>query len=143
MNTVIIPEFLYHITPHKNLDKILVEGLLPDTKNRGICVLNSREQKRRLAKKYGMQPIFLTTNPKLVIGTQAGPGWVKTYNPVLLKIDTANLILEDEFDYLKEKWGKQYISYEAAIKAHPLGVHYICRHPIPKESIKQVTPISL
>ena len=142
-SAIIIPEFLYHITPYKNLNKILKEGLIPDTKNSGICVLKGRMQRRRLVEKYGIQPIFLTTSPKLVLDTQAGPGWIKTYNPALLKIETTNLILEDEFDYLKEKWSKQYTSYETAIKAHPLGVHYICRHAIPKDSIKQVTFISL
>lgn len=132
----IVPEFLYHVTPRKNLDKILAEGLFPDTKNSGICALRGKEQKQHWAKKYGMQPIFLTTDPKVVICTQAGEWWIREYDAVLLKVDTANLFLEDEFDYLKEKWNKQYTSYEAAIKAHPLGVHYICRHPISKEDIE-------
>jgi hypothetical protein len=109
---------------------------MPNTNKCGISTTNNKEWRKRLEAKYGVQPIFLTTDISFIITTQAGKDWVRKNKPVILEILTKDLVVEDEFDYLKERWSRYYSSYEAAKKAHQLGVSYICKHPIPVDAIK-------
>ena len=69
---------LYHITPKKNLESILTNGLIPG-------------HKRGLGK--GCNVIFLTDNPKFILNTQAGPNWIEQHKPVILEVDTELYVL--------------------------------------------------
>jgi hypothetical protein len=65
---------LYHITPAKNLNSILKQGLIPNA-GKGL----TSDQKR----KY----IWLTDKPDYVLTQQAGTEWIKRFKPYILTVN--------------------------------------------------------
>jgi len=106
----VMDNFLYHITKKKYLDKILTEGLLINSNKNGF-VRKSYLEKYHI--KYGLQPIFLTNDVDYIIKTQLTDDFCKSC--VLLKVNISGLKLEDEFDYLNEKWYLYYYSKDDMI----------------------------
>jgi hypothetical protein len=94
---------LYHITEIKNIENILVNGLLINSKNNGFV---SRDGIKEYYKKYGLQPIFLTNDVDYIIKTQLTESFFKKCK--ILSIDVTGLDLEDEYNYLEEKWNLYY-----------------------------------
>lgn len=80
--------------------------------------------------KYGLQPIFLTNDVDYIIRTQLTNDFYKLC--VILKVDVSWVRLEDEFDYLNEKWYLYYQSKDDMIKniSKYLGKSFICRESI-------------
>lgn len=119
--------WLYHITKRKNLDKILTEGLRINSNKNGF-VRNSYLKNYHI--KYGLQPIFLTNDFNYIIKTQLTDYFYKSC--VLLKVDVRSLKIEDEFNYLNEKWYLYYKSKDEMIKnvSKYLGKSFICRENI-------------
>lgn len=119
--------WLYHITKRKNLGKILTEGLRINSNKNGF-VGNSYLKNYHI--KYGLQPIFLTNDFDYIIKTQLTDNFYKSC--ILLKVDVRSLKLEDEFDYLNEKWYLYYKSKDDMIKniSKYLGKSFICRESI-------------
>jgi|688.fasta_scaffold336172_2 hypothetical protein len=97
--------FLYHITKRKYLDRILTEGLLINSNKNGFV---RKTYLKNYHIKYGLQPIFLTNDVDYIIKTQLTDDFCKSC--VLLKVNISSLKLEDEFDYLNEKWFLYYKS---------------------------------
>ena len=119
--------WLYHITKRKYLDNILTEGLLINSNKNGFV---SNSYIENYLDKYGLQPIFLTNDVDYIIKTQLTDVFFKSC--VLLKVEVSALNLEDEFDYLNEKWYLYYNSKYDMIKniSKYLGKSFICRKSI-------------
>ena len=128
--------WLYHITKRKNLGKILTEGLRINSNKNGF-VGNSYLKNYHI--KYGLQPIFLTNDFDYIIKTQLTDNFYKSC--ILLKVDVRSLKLEDEFDYLNEKWYLYYKSKDDMIKniSKYLGKSFICRESIKPNLIYEET----
>ena len=119
--------WLYHITKRKYLDNILTEGLLINSNKNGFV---RKSYIKNYLDKYGLQPIFLTNDVEYIIKTQLTNDFYKLC--VTLKVDVSGLRLEDEFDYLNEKWYFYYQSKDDMIKniSKYSGKSFICRESI-------------
>lgn len=119
--------WLYHITKRKYLDNILTEGLLINSNKNGFV---RKSYIKNYLDKYGLQPIFLTNDVDYIIKTQLTDDFYKLC--VILKVDVSKLRLEDEFDYLNEKWYLYYQSKDDMIKniSKYLEKSFICRENI-------------
>ena len=125
--------WLYHITKLKYLDNILIEGLLINSNKAGFVNKSYLEHYHH---KYGLQPIFLTNDVDYIIKSQLTDKFCKSC--VVLKIDVTSLKLEDEFEYLNEKWYLYYQSKYDMVKnvsKFPLGKSFICKENIKSELI--------
>lgn len=91
--------YMYHITKKSNLNKILSQGLLVNSNNNGFV---KKTYLHNYYIKYGLQPIFLTTDVDFLIKTQLTNNFYKSC--VILKVNVSSLKLEDEYDYLNQKW---------------------------------------
>jgi hypothetical protein len=122
-----LDKFLYHITKLKYLDGILTNGLLINSNKNGFV---RKSYLDNYYIKYGLQPIFLTNDVEYIIKTQLTNKFIK--DCCVLKIDVSNLILEEEFDYLKNKWYLYYQTKEDMIKniSKYEGKSFICRENI-------------
>jgi hypothetical protein len=118
---------LYHITKLKYLDNILINGLLVNSNINGFVI---KSYLKNYYIKYGLQPIFLTNDVDYVIRTQLTDDFIK--DSCVLRIDTTTLILEDEFDYLNNKWYLYYNTKDDMIKniSKYVGKSFICRENI-------------
>lgn len=92
---------LYHITKEKYLNKILSEGIKTNTKHSGFCKFNIIKEYH---KNYGMQPIFLTSDVDYIIYSQLTSEYIKKHKMIILEINTDNLELENEYNYIKNKF---------------------------------------
>jgi hypothetical protein len=106
---------LFHITKEVWLSQILTTGLLVNTNNNGFV---PKHAIRGYHEKYGCQPIFLTNDVDFVITTQLTEEYISTNKCVLLAIEETDLELEDEYDYLKQKYPniqEKYMQYKTFI----------------------------
>ena len=119
--------WLYHITKREYLDRILTEGLLINSNKNGFV---KKSYLKNYYDKYELQPIFLTNDVDYIVKTQLTDDFLKSC--VLLKVEVSDLNLEDEFDYLNEKWYLYYNSKDDMIKniSKYLGKSFICRENI-------------
>jgi hypothetical protein len=118
---------LYHITKLKYVDNIIINGLLINSNKNGFV---RKSYLKNYYTKYGLQPIFLTNDVDYIIKTQLTDDFIK--DSCVLKIDTTTLILEDEFDYLNNKWYLHYNTKDDMIKniSKYVGKSFICRENI-------------
>jgi hypothetical protein len=118
---------LYHITKLKYLDNILINGLLINSNKNGFV---RKSYLKNYYNKYGLQPIFLTNDVDYIIRTQLTDDFIK--DSCVLKIDTTTLVLEDEFDYLNNKWNLYYNTKDDMIEniSKYVGKSFICRENI-------------
>jgi hypothetical protein len=72
---------LFHITPSDNLPSILKHGLIP---KRGKGLTTG-------PKKYIESKVWLTDNPEYILRTQAGETWIKSRNPIILRVNCRGL----------------------------------------------------
>jgi hypothetical protein len=109
------------------VDNILTEGLLINSNKNGFV---RKSYLVNYYHKYGLQPIFLTNDVNYIVKTQLTNEFCKSC--VILKVNVSELKLEDEFDYLNEKWYHYYQSKNDAIKNifKYLGKSFICRDNI-------------
>ncbi|MFW6225453.1 MAG: hypothetical protein ACOC3V_00675 [bacterium] len=119
--------FLYHITKLKYLDNILINGLLINSNKNGLV---KKSYLKKYYTKYGLQPIFLTNDVNYIIKTQLTDDFIK--DSCILKINTSTLMLEDEFDYLNNKWYLYYNTKDDMIEniSKYVGKSFICRENI-------------
>jgi hypothetical protein len=103
--------WLYHITKIKYLDNILTEGLLVNSNKNGFV---KRNYLNIYHQKYGLQPIFLTNDVDYIIKSQLTNDFFKKC--AVLKVDASDIKLENEYDYLNEKWHLYYQSKNDMIK---------------------------
>lgn len=104
---------LYHFARADLLVEISVTGLNPNSGYAGFCRDTSG-----YIKEWGMQPIFLTSDPQFVIDTMLGQH-VKNY--VLLKVDCDGLPVEPE------KWWSPLVP---GVEPEWNGITYICKQRI-------------
>lgn len=123
-----VDNFLYHITKRKYLDRILTEGLLINSNKNGF-VRKSYLENYHI--KYGLQPIFLTNDVDYIIKTQLTNNFYTSC--VILNVDVSEIRLEDEFDYLNEKW---YLYYQSKYDMVKNISKYIGKSFISRENIK-------
>lgn len=90
--------YLYHITKIKNIESILVQGLIVNSKRNGFI---KKEYLKYYYEKYGCQPIFLTNDVDFVVKTQLTEKFFSKC--CVLKINVDNLTLENEYEYLLYK----------------------------------------
>lgn len=131
------PTVLFHITPMKNVLKILTGGLRINTYNNGFV---NREHINEYSRKYGLQPIFLTTDIAGVIKTQLTERFIINNRCVLLQVDARDIEIEDEYEYLKGN-PYPYKSFDS-IDPHIFGRDYICRNDIAPEVITVISSLS-
>ena len=126
-----IGRVLFHITPLKNLSRILEKGLEVNSSNNGFV---PKSAIKNYYKKYGMQPVFLTTNPVDVYKTQLTESYVKNNKCVILKIDAVDL--EDEYAYLKQN-PSPYRTYKDVLNSNiVLNRDFISRNNIEPNRIE-------
>lgn len=73
---------LFHLTPQKNLESILIHGLCPFFKSG----LSRKQDHFRLKRELG-NIVWLTNDPKYIIENQAGHPWAKKNNLQILTIN--------------------------------------------------------
>ncbi len=119
--------FLYHITKIEFLDGILTNGLLINSNKNGFV---RKSYLKNYHIKYGLQPIFMTNDVDYIINTQLTKKFIE--DCCVLKIDISTLTIEDEFDYLNNKWNLYYNTKEDMIKniSQYKGKSFICRENI-------------
>jgi hypothetical protein len=76
----------YHITKSKNLNSILIRGIVP-----GFCkgITTDFYRNDKEIKNF----VFLTNNPKYILENQCGKEWCKKHRLILLEINTDNINL--------------------------------------------------
>ena len=126
--------FLYHLTKEKNLNSILQSGLKINTNKFGFV---RKSYKEYYFKKYDMQPIFLTTDVDYCIEKYLTKKFIKLNRCHFLKIKNDNLELEDEVQYLIDRWKDWDGSLSEATKNFEKfkGINFICRSNIDKNLI--------
>lgn len=72
-------ETLYHITSAKNLDSILIEGLIPG-KRKGLTL----QSRGKLSK------VFLTNDVDRIAITQAGKNWIERNKAIVIEVSVSN-----------------------------------------------------
>jgi hypothetical protein len=124
--------FLYHITKEKHIASILIDGLKINSHKVGFV---KKSHIANYYKKYGMQPIFLTNDIDYIIKTQLTDVFIK--DCVILKIDISSLIIENEYNYLNNKWNLYYNTKEDMLKSTSkyFGRSFICKTNIKPELI--------
>jgi hypothetical protein len=122
-------KLLYHITKAKYLPSIIDNGLICNSKNNGFV---DKKYVRSYYDKYLMQPIFLTNDIDFLIKNQLTKNFIKNNDCYVLKINCDNIILEDEYEYLKLNWNKYYCDYNAMINNTKkyFGKTFICKSNI-------------
>lgn len=130
--------YLYHITKYENLDNILKNGLLINSNKNGFV---KKEYLPNYKIKYGIQPIFLTNDIDYIIKTQLTESFIK--DCCVLKIDISNLDLEDEYNYLKDKWNLYYKTKDDMFinTSHSIGKSFICKENIKPDLIFNVNKL--
>lgn len=108
---------LYHITKFKYLDSILLEGLKINSGKIGFCPFACHKQYKKLYK--GIQPIFLSDNPKYIISHMLGNKWLKKHKAVLLYID---------IDLSNETYSKYYLGSLNGIDASEIIISHDISH---------------
>lgn len=119
--------FLYHITKLKYLEGVLTNGLLINSNKNGFV---KKSYLGNYHIKYGLQPIFMTNDVDYIINTQLTKKFIE--DCCVLKIDISTLTIEDEFNYLNNKWYLYYNTKEDMIKniSKYKGKSFICRENI-------------
>ena len=77
---------LYHITPRRNLESILKHGIIP-AYSWGLSGIDKQKA------------VYLTDNPKYILITQAGNTWVSRYDPIIIKLNIANLEIKKKYSH--------------------------------------------
>jgi hypothetical protein len=126
-------DFLYHITKLCFLDNIITEGLLINSNKNGFV---KKGYIKEYYKKYDLQPIFLTNNYNYIIETQLPPSFFKKC--IVLKINSVGLDIEDEFEYLNQRWNLYFKTKKDFIKNISKNPNrsFICKEDIKPELIK-------
>lgn len=83
--------FMYHITPNINLVSILTTGLKINRKNKGVTLYNHIRD--CWPQKYGCMPIFLTSDPCLLIRDMLGTCYRRELRWQVLSVDVGGLNL--------------------------------------------------
>lgn len=78
--------YLYHITPKKNIEDIIAHGLKINSKRGGVTI-NSADRKGMWNHVYGCIPLFLTSNPTVVVDTMLTREYSKKRNWTILKVN--------------------------------------------------------
>ena len=114
---------LFHFTPTKYHQDILLAGLKINTGNTGFCREFDKNYRIEFStKQHGLQPIFLTSNPSKTVETMLGNSFE---NFALLSITEATVIPE------------HYPMVFVDLKLAPWdGFSYVCKHDIDITKIK-------
>lgn len=131
---------LFHVSKIHNRDSILSNGLLTDSNKRlsiksGFCN-HRKEVFDEYYSRYGIQPIFLTSNPKRLISEQLTHE--SMLNTIIFEVDVSNIPIEWEYEYFIDHWNKYFASKEQMMKrvASLDRYTFISRHDIERERIK-------
>jgi hypothetical protein len=98
-------EYLYHITKEKYVSNIITNGLQINSNKNGFV---HRDYLKYYKDKYGMQPIFLTSDIQYVIDTQLTPEFIQKHRCYVIKIKVDSLQIENEYQYMKDDWQEYY-----------------------------------
>ena len=82
---------LFHITTEKNLQNILLNGLIPF---RGLGLVRKKHQKY-LEKTFGYV-IFLTDNVEAIATEQAGAEWIRKNKAVVIELDVDKKLVKQK-----------------------------------------------
>jgi hypothetical protein len=83
--------YLYHLSPEKNLISIKTQGLRINQKHVGVAT--TRNLKKEWTVKYGCIPIFLISDPGIVQDLMLTPDAIKEINWYVFKVEVNNLTL--------------------------------------------------
>jgi len=128
-------KYLYHITKEKYLSNIIANGLQINSGKNGFV---KRNYLKFYKDKYGMQPIFLTSDIQYVIDTQLTPEFIKKHKCYVIKIKADSLQVENEYQYMKDNW-KEYYDIEAIDNSWDKC--FICRINIDINLIEEISPL--
>lgn len=75
---------LIHITPKRNIESILKNGLIPCYNKTGLTTRHSDI----------LYAVWLTDNPTYILKEQAGKNWIDNNNPMLIEVNTNELTIK-------------------------------------------------